>query len=213
MTVFHFIRHEESEGNAAAKLAKLTGALRLDIPWDTFAIPLTKDGQAKAARIKVPAHDWVYVSPNLRAYQTFQIALPTTERYSVDGRLVDKNSGSFDKLSIAGIQKLYPKEWAERERVGKFFHRPPGGESWLDVIERTWEFMDDVLTFNHESVVVIGHDIPILAAIYIANDLTPDEIMRYHKETPVLNGSITTITYEGRPHADIRRTLPAVAAG
>ena len=204
MTIFHWIRHGQSAGNLAAKQAKESGALRLDIPWATHDIPLTGEGIIQAQNIKCPEADMVFTSPLFRAEQTMHYALPDLRFFVKDSRLIDKESGVFDKLSIKGMQELYPEEWAERERMGKFYHRPTGGESWEDVVTRVWQFMN-TWAGRFESVLVFSHDVTILCAIYVALELTPEQIMDCQKNTPVENGSITTLEYWGSEHVENRR--------
>ena len=211
MTKFHFIRHGQSEGNRAAAKAAELRRLRLDIPWPTHDIPLSLKGEEQAKSIKCPEAEIAFTSPLLRARQTMHHALPYLRYFVRDARLIDKESGVFDKLSVLGMQTLYPEEWAERERVGKFYHRPTGGESWDDVVERVQWFMD-TWAGRFESVLVFSHDVTILCAIYIALDMSPDEILDYQKVNPIENGSITTLTYEGaKEESDENRRVRLVA--
>lgn len=210
MTLFHWIRHGQSAGNLAAKQAKETGALRLDIPWATHDIPLTGEGIIQAQAIECPEADMVFTSPLYRSVQTMHYALPDLQFFVRDSRLIDKESGAFDKLSVKGMQELYPEEWAERQRVGKFHHRPPGGESWDDVATRVWQFMN-TWAGRFESVLVFSHDVTILCAIYVALGLDPDEILDYQKNSPIKNGSITSLEYKGEEH-DSNRGIRLVAS-
>lgn len=211
MTTFHWVRHAQSEGNLAAAEAKTFNRLRLDVGWETPDIPLTVEGLYQAKSLKCPAHNIVFTSPLRRATQTMHLALPNLEFFVRDYRLVDKEHGVFDQLSLRGMQELYPEEWAERQRVGKFYHRPTGGESWLDVVVRVKSFMDEYAG-RFESVLVFSHDVTILCAIYVALGLSPDEILNYQKHNPVKNGSITTLNYEGvAAHGEDRRIRVAAS--
>jgi broad specificity phosphatase PhoE len=128
--------------------------------------------------------------------------MPGLGFYVKDLRLVDKESGVFDKLSVRGMQDLYPEEWEERQRVGKFYHRPPGGESWLDVAIRVKAFMDSKLKFD--SVLVFSHDVTILTAIFLSSEMTPEELLEFQRNTPVENGSVTSLTYKGVSNVENR---------
>ena len=206
MTTFHFIRHEESEANVQAKLAHESGALRLDLPWySSYDIPLSPAGFQRAKSLKCPPAQWVYCSPYKRAKQTMLLSIPGSMSYREDGRLVDKHQGVFDRLSVEGMKVYHPDEWAKRLKLGKFYHRPFGGESWEDVARRIKSFMDDVVQIGWDTVLVFTHDVPILTAIYICGKMTPNEILGYQKRTPVKNGSITTLIYEGEDDASRAR--------
>ena len=202
MTIFHWVRHEESMGNLAAKAAQKLGAQRLAIPWPTQDIPLSPEGRVRAAAIKPPKSQIVFTSPQARALETMHLCMPGLGFYVKDLRLVDKESGVFDKLSVRGMQDLYPEEWEERQRVGKFYHRPPGGESWLDVAIRVKAFMDSKLKFD--SVLVFSHDVTILTAIFLSSEMTPEELLEFQRNTPVENGSVTSLTYKGVSNVENR---------
>jgi probable phosphoglycerate mutase len=47
----------------------------------------------------------------------------------VDERLREKEFGVLDRLTRQGIQRFYPEQAEIRKSLGKFYHRPPGGES------------------------------------------------------------------------------------
>ena len=53
-----------------------------------------------------------------------------------DERLRERDFGAFDGMTGAGIREQYPDEAKRRDLLGKFYYRPPGGESWADVALR-----------------------------------------------------------------------------
>ena len=54
----------------------------------------------------------------------------------LDERLRERDLGLFDGMTGQGIKDTYPEEAARRSAMGKFYYRPPGGESWTDVVLR-----------------------------------------------------------------------------
>src|SRR3546814_12055872 len=77
-------------------------------------------------------------SPYLRAFQTAQIVreyggAPADESICFDERLREKEFGILDGLTFTGIDNIFPDQARFRQLLGKFYHRPPGGESWCDV--------------------------------------------------------------------------------
>src|SRR5690349_14080558 len=84
----------------------------------------------------------IIASPYVRARQTAE----TLCRHAgiadcakgpvIDERLREREFGILDRLTTEGIQALYPDQFEHRRLLGKFYHRPPGGESWADVILR-----------------------------------------------------------------------------
>ena len=89
-------------------------------------------------------------SPYVRARETAQLLLegariaPDSLRLRVDERLREKEFGILDRLTRLGIRQKYPELGEQRAHVGKFYFRPPGGESWCDVILRLRSLLEMV---------------------------------------------------------------------
>ena len=85
----------------------------------------------------------------MRAQETAAIALreagwngvPVT----IDERLREKEFGTLDRLTRMGIEQKFPEQAELRRVLGKFYYRPPGGESWTDVILRLRSFVDTLV--------------------------------------------------------------------
>jgi probable phosphoglycerate mutase len=60
----------------------------------------------------------------------------------IDERLREEEFGILDRLTRLGIEERHPELAAARGKVGKFYFRPPGGESWCDVILRLRSVLD-----------------------------------------------------------------------
>jgi broad specificity phosphatase PhoE len=60
-----------------------------------------------------------------------------------------------------------------RASLGKFYHRPPGGESWCDVIFRLRALMDTVgLHHGGCRVMIVAHQVVVLCLRYLIEGLT-----------------------------------------
>ena len=59
-------------------------------------------------------------------------------------RLRERELGILDGLTGEGVKALHPDQAAQRELLGKFYHRPPGGENWCDVILRLRAVIDRI---------------------------------------------------------------------
>jgi broad specificity phosphatase PhoE len=144
------VRHGQSQGNVARDAAHEAGLHEIDITVRDVDVPLSELGlrQAEAAGRWFAAlpedqrPEIILSSPYLRARQTAE-AICTAgalaggpARTIVDERLREREFGVFDRLTTLGIRDKYPEEAAHRAKLGKFYHRPPGGESWADVILR-----------------------------------------------------------------------------
>ena len=85
----------------------------------------------------------------MRAQQTAQAVLERIDVGSLasvvaDERLREKEFGIFDRLTAHGIASKYPELHEQRQHVGKIYFRPPGGESWCDVILRLRSVLDTI---------------------------------------------------------------------
>ncbi|MEY2461098.1 MAG: 2,3-bisphosphoglycerate-dependent phosphoglycerate mutase [Acidimicrobiaceae bacterium] len=136
-------------------------------------------------------------SPYVRAQQTARIALDTAGltdlELVVDERLREREFGVLDRLTKLGIEQRFPEEAEARRRVGKFYHRPPGGESWCDVALRVRSAMDS-LTREHggERLFLVAHQVVILMFRYVLDRMSEEEILAIDRETQLANCSVTT---------------------
>ena len=64
--------------------------------------------------------------------------------FNADERLREKEFGILDRLTKHGIIQKHPELADQRAHVGKFYFRPPGGESWCDVILRLRNVIDTI---------------------------------------------------------------------
>lgn len=190
------VRHEESMGNVYARAAKEQGLDRVESPVPNPQIGLSHDGMKKATQIKVALVPFtrVFASSYVRAQQTAEIA--GFSHYAVDERLRDRELGCLDGFTSSGIERYAPAEAAARAHMGKFYHRPAGGESWADVVLRMRSFLFEQKMRGINDLIFFSHDVTILCALYICYDLTVDEVLAMQKESPILNGSVTEMVYQ-----------------
>ena len=62
----------------------------------------------------------------------------------LDERLRDRELGILDRLTSAGVEARFLEEGERRRWLGKFYYRPPGGESWADVVLRLRSLLADL---------------------------------------------------------------------
>ena len=146
------VRHGQSESNVARRLAEEAAREEIGISVRDVDVELSSLGQEQARAVGrwirgLPPEERpnvVLVSPYRRAIQTARLICEAAEievnradgSYVVDERLREKEFGVLTGLTRAGIASLHPNEYALRMLFGKFYHRPPGGESYCDVIMR-----------------------------------------------------------------------------
>lgn len=206
------VRHGESAGNVArdkaeaAKLHEIDIAARRDVD-----VPLSELGEQQARALghwfgKMPLDvrpTVALTSPYLRAQRTTELALaaagikPDEITFVADERLREKEFGVLDRLTKFGIEAKYPEQAEYRRRIGKFYHRPPGGESWCDVILRLRNVID-TLTREHrgERVLIVAHSVVVLCFRYLLERLTEEQILEIDYSTDVANCSVTSYVYD-----------------
>lgn len=193
-------RHGESIANVAATRADAEGHERIPIDIRDADVPLSDAGvdQAHALGTWVAEHrsalDVFWVSPYLRARQTLEIALGDAgapARVVVDERLRDRELGILDLLTRQGVERLHPDEAERRRHLGKFYHRPPGGESWADVALRLRSFLNDALGGSDGAALVVAHDAVVMLFLYLLLPLDESEMLDFAASHTVLNASVT----------------------
>jgi broad specificity phosphatase PhoE len=126
-----------------------------------------------------------------------------------DERLREKEFGAFHRLTKAGIRTQFPQEAELRDHVGKFYYRPPGGESWCDVILRLRSVLDTIqLQYQRERVLVVAHEIVVLCMRYLIERMTEQQLLAIDASGDVANCSVTEYEYrhdeQGRPGMALR---------
>jgi 2,3-bisphosphoglycerate-dependent phosphoglycerate mutase len=182
------VRHGESLGNIANEHAYASKAEVLDLAVNDPDVELSdlgvRQAQALGKRLgDLPAREQptvIVVSSYVRAQQTADHVLATAglERLprATDERLRDREQGLLDRLTWYGVRTRYPEEADRRAYLGKFWYRPPGGESWADVALRIRHTLRDIRTdYAGERVLVVSHDVPVLMTRYVLEALTPKE--------------------------------------
>ena len=202
ITELWLVRHGESIGNTAATRAELEGLDVIPLDIRDADVPLSSTGveQADALGTWLAAHrsaiDVFWVSPYLRARQTLAVALgdegpPPT--MIVDERLRDRELGILDLLTSTGVAHLHQEEAERRRHLGKFYHRPPGGESWADVALRLRSFLRDVTDTDGTAAFVVAHDAVVMLFLYLMLPMDEAQLLEFAAANTVLNASLTHV--------------------
>jgi probable phosphoglycerate mutase len=206
------VRHGESSGNVARALAEAGGLAMIDIADRDMDVPLSALGEHQARALgrwfgKQPdarRPSVVFSSPYVRALQTSRLVIEEARRWSsnaplelADERLREKEFGAFHQLTKAGIAARFPEEAQLRDHVGKFYYRPPGGESWCDVILRLRSVLDTIqLQHQRERVLVVAHEVVVLCMRYLVERMTERQILGIDAAGDVANCSVTEYEFE-----------------
>lgn len=195
------VRHGQSEGNVAAEAAQRDGLERIDVPARDPDVTLSETGREQATAVgrwlaalaEDERPEVVWSSPYRRARETAEIALEVSGLdldQRVDERLRDRDMGVTDMLTAAGIRAAYPEEAERRDWLGKFYYRPPGGESWADVALRVRAVLTDLATTEHQRVLVTGHDVVLLLFCYVAEGLDEEQVLARARDNALGNAAI-----------------------
>jgi broad specificity phosphatase PhoE len=209
------VRHGQSAGNVAREVAELGGLELIDIAERDIDVPLSDLGRQQARALGewfagLPAEQQptvVLSSPYLRAWHTAQIILAqmgeSEQRHTFisDERLREKEFGILDRLTTLGISQKHPELYEQRDHVGKFYFRPPGGESWCDVILRLRNVLDTITReYPGERILIIGHQVIVNCFRYLLEHMSEAEILAIDKASDVPNCSVTS--YQLNPAID-----------
>jgi broad specificity phosphatase PhoE len=192
------VRHGLSTGNVTAERAETGGAEVIDIPERDADVPLADLGREQAEAVgrllaeREPG--LAVISPYLRTRQTAEIALKEAGvEMIVDERLRDRELGVLDLLTGRGVQARLPDEARRRTRLGKFYYRPPGGESWADVLLRLRALLREIRQ-DHPGgrVVLFAHEATVLMVRYLAEGLSEPELMELARGTTIANCTVSS---------------------
>jgi probable phosphoglycerate mutase len=193
------VRHGQSAGNVARAAADERGAARIDLTMRDVDVELSDLGRRQAHALarwlealpEAERPSAVISSPYVRAIQTAELILPRLE-HRLDERLREKEMGMFDMLTRTGITASHPGEAERYDRLGKFYYRPPGGESWCDVIARLRSFVDELrLQYCGERVLVVAHQVTVMCFRYLLERLTEAQLLAIDREAVLANCSVT----------------------
>jgi 2,3-bisphosphoglycerate-dependent phosphoglycerate mutase len=214
------VRHGESAGNVARDHAEQLGKHTIELTGRDIDVPLSALGMRQSHALgtwlagltgeRKPSV--VLTSPYARARQTAELLVARSGLRSprlafvADERLREKEFGSLNRFTKLGITAKFPHEAALRAEVGKFYYRPPGGESWCDVLLRLRSVLDHIqLHYAGERVLVVAHQVIVLCFRYLLEELDEARILAIDAEKDVANCSVTS--YELGTGSDGRSKL------
>ncbi|WP_332847946.1 histidine phosphatase family protein [Massilia sp. S19_KUP03_FR1] len=203
------VRHGQSAGNVARDAAEAAAGLLIDIAERDVDVPLSPLGERQSQALG----DWfgslpedgrpniVLHSPYVRAAETARLiiaGMPGADlAVQVDERLREKEFGVLDRLTTHGISQKYPELYAQRQHVGKFYFRPPGGESWCDVILRLRSVLDTITReYARERVLIVGHQVTVNCFRYLLERMDEARILEADRAGDVPNCSVTSYAFD-----------------
>ncbi len=199
------VRHGESAGNVAARDAVVGGDHHFRLAVRDADVPLSARGELQAdalGRWFAQGHgeakpDIILASPYIRARATAARILeanaaPRQTPILVDERLREKETGILDGLTPEGVASLHPDQAQQRKTIGKFYHRPPGGENWCDVILRLRGLIDRIsLHHADQHVMIVAHEVVVFCLRYVIENMDEDQILAIDAKGDVANCAVT----------------------
>jgi broad specificity phosphatase PhoE len=204
------VRHGQSAGNVARDIAEAAAGHLIDIVERDVDVPLSDLGERQSAALaswfaSLPdgnRPNVVLHSPYRRAADTANIVIERMERAALlavqaDERLREKEFGILDRLTTHGIAHKYPELYDQRQHVGKFYFRPPGGESWCDVILRLRSVLDTLTReYRRERVLIVGHQVIVNCFRYLFERLDEASVLAADRAGDVPNCSVTSYAFD-----------------
>ena len=209
--VIWFVRHGESAGNVAREAAEAAALPMIDIPMRDVDVPLSPLGERQSEALgrwfsQHPADQ----RPTVVLSSPYDRARCTAERIVAaqgcasdhvelifDERLREREFGILDRLTHVGIVERHPEQAELRRLLGKFYHRPPGGESWCDLILRLRSVVDTLSRdYSGERVLVVAHSVVVLCFRYLLEKMTEQQILIIDRDDDVANCSVTSYEYD-----------------
>lgn len=205
------VRHGQSSGNVAREAAEAAGHAVIDLPTRDVDVPLSELGERQSIALghwfrQMPLEERptaVFVSPYVRTRRTAELATLAAELEQgdaaliTDERLREREFGIFDRLTKAGIREKFPEQAEMRAAIGKFYHRPPGGESWCDVILRLRSVIGTLTReYRGERVLIVTHQVVVLCLRYLLERMSEEQILAIDQECDVANCSITSYRFQ-----------------
>lgn len=207
-SLLRITRHGYSRANARKDKAKELGQ---EPAWDGIErdqdTPLTPVGHQQSHDLGImialsgdPLPEVLMTSPYKRAKQTLmnvvlgiQSINPNYKpRIVIEERVREIEFGIMDGIDRATFRKLFPSEAARRERDGKYYYRPPGGENRPDVRLRVHSVLD---TLNRDyvgmNVLIICHSVVVLAFRSLIERWEEDQYLQVDAEDDVKNCGLT----------------------
>lgn len=146
--------------------------------WDECELTEAGLAQARAAAERLASEPIaaVYSSPSRRALQTAEaVAARHDLTPETDPRLRERNAGEFEGVSVDEIVRGRPTVFEERN-ADYWNWRPPGGETFRQVLERSLAAVDAIrVEHDGETVALVTHMGPARVLLSELGHISLDE--------------------------------------
>jgi broad specificity phosphatase PhoE len=190
-------------------------------------VPITDEGRrqaevtGQALRAEFGPFDYVYHSGYRRTQETAEhllAAYTPDEREAMRVRhhlfLRERDAGWTYDMTTAEAAAAFPWLQGYWDTFGRFFARPPGGESFADVAERVYLFLGMLFRDRpQQRVLVVSHGGTLRVFRHLLERWTADEFVSRWDSEPVPNCAVTSYTFDPTAGRLALRTLNAAHWG
>lgn len=85
----------------------------------------------------------------------------------------------------ADIPNKWPEEWQALE-ANRFHFRPPNGENYPDMFERSKPFLHELLESEHKHIAVVSHGMIGKVMFSYLMDYEPDHVLSIHQHNDMV---------------------------
>lgn len=166
------------------------------------SVPLTPEGEREALRTgeglcrEFGSFDAVFHSPWLRTCQTTDLILRAFPPGTPQRRnlfLVEQHFGQLDPClwpqRLEEYARAYELFEQQRAIMGRFYCRPPDGESWADVCMRSHQFLGTIFRPERagQRILVVTHGVTQQSFRYHLEHPTEEALVEEYIQAPNLN--------------------------
>jgi len=195
-------RHGQSIRNTVDIHAGIDKLPRELLTTPDHACNLTPEGERQALatgeglRREFGHFDAAYHSPWLRTTRTAELilrAFPEQPPLYRNLFLVEQHFGQLDPCLWPHRLEEYAAAYARFEQqraiMGRFYCRPPDGESWADVCMRTHQFLGIIFRPDHagQRILIVTHGVTQQSFRYHLEHPTEEELVEEYQRTPNVN--------------------------
>ena len=197
------MRHAQSEANLHRERLERADSpeTHVHIATRDVDVPLTDEGRRQAAETgrdlasRYGSFDGVYVSPYRRTRDTAGLvvaALAPRPPLIVEERVREREFGVLEGLTRRGVRELHPQEVERKLKVGKYYYRPPGGESYPDVNLRVHSFLGTLVREHAaQRILVVTHSVVVLSFRRLLERLDEDKVLDLDRHDEPKNASLS----------------------
>jgi 2,3-bisphosphoglycerate-dependent phosphoglycerate mutase len=221
------VRHAESARNVAKKgnTFFLDDESRKAVQGVAdHRVPITDEGRRQAVvtgqaiRADLGSFDYVYHSGYRRTQETAEhilAAYTAEERARMRVRhhlfLRERDAGWTYDMTTDEAEAAFPWLQGYWDTFGRFFARPPGGESLAEVAERVYLFLGMLFRDRPgQRILVVSHGGTLRVFRYLLERWTHDEFLERWESEPVPNCAVTVYGHDEGGQRLALRALNAV---